>query len=178
MPTPRALDAPTPTIETARLRLLPLRVDDAEEMAIALSDPGLYEFIGGSPRTPAELRETYARWTAGPPRADEAWHNWAVRRVTDGTLLGHVQSTILEGGAVADVAWIVGMPWQGHGYATEAAIGMVGWLGSAGVRVITAHVHPRHVASAGVAQRAGLEATNEVEGGEVVWRREVTPETP
>jgi RimJ/RimL family protein N-acetyltransferase len=171
MPAPSALDDPTPTIETARLRLLPLRVADAEEMAIALSDPRLYEFIGGAPPTPSELRKTYARWIAGPPRATEAWHNWAVRLVADGTLIGHVQSTVLDAGTLADVAWIFGTPWHGHGYATEAATGMLDWLDSAGVQTLTAHVHPRHGASALVAERAGLAATDEVEGGEAIWRR-------
>ena len=165
----------TPTIETARLRLLPLRTDDAEEMAVALSDASLYEFIGGAAPTPAELRELYGRWTAGPPRKGDAWLNWALRLVADGALIGHVQATVVSDGDAADIAWILGTPWHGRGYAAEAALAMVEWLGSAGVRTITAHVHPRHAASARVAERGGLVATDEVEGGEVVWRRTATP---
>lgn len=145
-------------------------------MAVALADATLYEFIGGAPPTPAELRELYARWIAGPPRAGEAWHNWAIRLVADGTLVGHVQATAVDDGLQADVAWILGTAWHGRGYAAEAAIAMVGWLDSAGVRTITAHVNPRHVASGMVAERAGLVATDEVESGEVVWRRDVAPE--
>ncbi len=163
---------PTPTIETDRLRLLPLRTDDAEEMATALSNAALYEFIGGAPPTPGELRDLYARWIAGPPRPGEAWHNWAIRLVADGALVGHVQATVSDNGGLADVAWILGTPWQGRGYASEAAISMVRWLEASGVQTITAHVNPRHVASAMVAERAGLVATDEIEGGEVVWRRE------
>ena len=176
MPTRDLRSTPTPTIDSERLRLLPLRTHDAEEMAIALSASTLYEFIGGSPPTPDELRDLYARWIAGPPRASEAWHNWAIRLVADGTLIGHVQATVLDGGDRADIAWILGSPWQGHGYATEAAAAMLGWLESAGVRTITAHIHPRHAASARVAERAGLEPTDEIEGGEVVWRRDSTPD--
>jgi RimJ/RimL family protein N-acetyltransferase len=143
-------------------------------MAKALSDPVLYEFTGGAPPTPADLRDLYAGWIAGPSRDGEAWHNWAVRLVADGTLIGHVQATVLDGGTWADVAWILGTPWQGRGYATEAAIAMVRWLESVGVATITAHVHPQHAASARVAERSGLEPTDEVKGGEVVWRRRVT----
>ena len=171
MPTPSARSSPTPTIETERLRLVPLRVADAEQMAMALAEPALYEFIGGEPPTPAELRTLYARGLAGPPRDGEAWHNWAIRLAVDGTLIGHVQATVMRGGAEADIAWILGAPWQGLGYATEAAIGMARWLEASGVGTLTAHVHPRHGASAGVAARAGFEASDEVEGGEVVWRR-------
>ena len=164
----------TPTLDTDRLRLLPLRTDDAEEMAACLSDPALYRFIGGAPPTPAELRDVYGRWIAGPSGAGEAWHNWSVRLVADGTLLGHVQATVVEDGDRADVAWIFGTPWQGRGYATEATIALLRWLESEGVATLTAHIHPRHAASARVAERAGLEPTDEVESGEVVWRRTST----
>lgn len=161
----------TPSLETDRLRLTPLRIDDADEMASALGDPSLYEFIGGPPPTAMELRHLYERWIAGPTREGEAWHNWAVRLVDDGALVGHVQATVTARGAVADIAWMVGRPWQGRGYATEAARAMIRWLGDSGVGTITAHVNPLHRASARVAERAGLEATEAVEAGEVVWAR-------
>ena len=167
-PTPH--QSPTPVLATGRLRLDPLRIDDAEEMTATLDDPALYRFIGGGPPTSLELRDLYARWIAGPPRPSDAWHNWAVR-LTDDTLIGHVQATAQERGRRADIAWILGTPWQGHGYAAEAAIALVGWLERAGVQTITAHVHPQHAASARVAERAGLVATDVVEGGEVVWQR-------
>ena len=161
---------PSPRIEADRLVLEPLRVEDADHMATVLADPQLYEFIGGGAPDAARLRELYARWIAGPAREGEAWHNWAVRLTGDGTLIGHVQSTIAEAGMKADVAWIVGTPWQGRGYATEAAIALVGWLREQGVATVTAHVHPRHRASARVADRAGFAPTELLEGGEIVWR--------
>lgn len=171
-PTPTGpMLTPTPALSTDRLRMDPLRVDDGEPMAAVLSDPALYRFIGGAPPAPGELRETYARWIEGPGRAGEAWHNWAVRLAGDGTLIGHVQATVLDGGAVADIAWILGTPWHGRGYATEAAIELIRWLEGQGIGSVTAHVHPSHAASARVAERAGLEPTDDVEGGEVVWRR-------
>ena len=48
---------------------------------------------------------------------------------------------------------VFGTPWQGRGYATEAAIALIRWLEMDGVRSITAHVHPQHTASAKVAER-------------------------
>ena len=162
---------PTSTIETDRLRLDPLRVGDAEEMAVALADPVLYHFIGGAPPTPMELRHLYERWIAGPSREGEAWHNWAVRLTADEALVGHVQATVTGHAREADIAWILGTPWQGRGYATEAAIALIRWLEDAGIGRITAHVNPLHSASSRVAERAGLDPTDELEGGEVVWRR-------
>lgn len=43
-------------IRTERIDLLPLRVEQAEEMAGVLSDPALHDFIGGAPDTSTELR--------------------------------------------------------------------------------------------------------------------------
>ena len=161
---------PTPPLPTDRLRIDPLRVDDADSMAAVLSDPALYRFIGGEPPAVVELRDVYERWIGGPSRAGEAWHNWAVR-LRDGTLIGHVQATVEDDGARADIAWIFGTRWHGHGYATEAAIALERWLEATGIGTITAHVHPQHGASARVAERAGFVPTDAVEGGEVVWRR-------
>ncbi len=70
----------------------------------------------------------------------------------------------------AGVAWVIGVPWQGHGYAAEAAAGLVGWLLGQGATVVTACIHPDHHASAAVAAQAGLSVTDNMIDGERVWR--------
>jgi RimJ/RimL family protein N-acetyltransferase len=160
---------PTSTIETDRLRLVPLHAADAAEMVAVLADPALYAFMGGGPPTLPELDARYRRWVAGSPRPDEVWHNWTVRLRTGAEAIGHVQATVGNGES-AEIAWVVGVPWQGRRYATEAAQALVAWLSSAGVTTITAHIHHDNTASAGVATNAGLEPTDEIDDGEVVWR--------
>ncbi|HEX4703961.1 MAG TPA: GNAT family N-acetyltransferase, partial [Pseudonocardiaceae bacterium] len=76
-------------------------------------------------------------------------------------------------GPVAEIAWVVGTPWQGRGIATEATRGLVNWLHTQPIVVITAHVHPAHAASIAVAAAAGLAATDERQDGEVTWRMRV-----
>jgi RimJ/RimL family protein N-acetyltransferase len=161
------------TITADRLLLEPLRSDHAMEMANVLSAASLYVFIGGEPPTTAELAGRYAAWLSGPARGGEAWLNWIIRD-RSGSAVGHAQATVTRDGAAADVAWVVGEAWQGRGYATEAARALVSWLEDEGVETITAHVHPDHLASARVAERAGLERTDLEEDGEVVWRRTVS----
>jgi RimJ/RimL family protein N-acetyltransferase len=165
------MDPPEP-IATARLDLVPLQVADAGEMAGVLADAALYAFIGGQPPTEAELVDRYRAQVRGRS-ADgrEAWRNWVVRERTSGVAAGFVQATITGGGSRAEVAWLIGVPWQGRGYATEAARGLVAWLVGTGVDTIIAHVHPDHEASAAVAQRAGLVPTDAWIDGERVWRR-------
>jgi RimJ/RimL family protein N-acetyltransferase len=162
----------TPRLRTDRLDLVPLRPDDAAEMVGVLADPTLYEVIGGAPPTLGELEIRYTRWAAGSPRSGEAWHNWIVRLRDGRPAIGHVQATVISGGLEADVAWLIGTPWQGRGYAGQAARAMIAWLEAIGVATITAHIEAGHEASARVAAAAGLTRTDEIEEGEDVWRRQ------
>ncbi|WP_245703566.1 GNAT family N-acetyltransferase [Streptomyces lushanensis] len=157
-------------IGTERLALLPLRAEDADAMAVVLSDPALHTFIGGSPATVEELRARYVRLVAGSPDPAVSWCNWTIS--AGGSPVGHVQATVVRGGdgLTAEIAWVVGTPWQGRGIAKEAARGLVRWLEGRGVRTVVAHVHPGHAASAAVAGAAGLAPTDEWHDGEVRWR--------
>ena len=113
-----------------------------------------YSFIGGRPPTLGELTEQYRRQVVGRSvDGREEWLNWIVR--VDGTAVGYVQATVHEG-ARAVVAWVIGVPWQGRGYATGAANELVGLLRARGVRRIEAYIVPGHVGSERVAERIGL----------------------
>jgi RimJ/RimL family protein N-acetyltransferase len=157
---------------TARLVLKPLAESDADEMAGVLAAPELYTFIGGEPPTVDGLRTRYARLVVGhSPDGSQEWVNWIARRAEDGAAVGTVQATVTDGGRRADVAWVVGAPWQGRGYAVEAASALVAWLRDRGVADIRANIHPEHTASARVAERLGLAPTGELDGdGEQIWR--------
>ena len=162
----------TATIETGRLVLTPLDVSDAAAMVNVLSSTQLYEFIGGDAPSLEQLEARYRAQLAGPSDPDESWHNWIVRLVGTAsdppTPVGFVQATIT--GDAADVAWLIGVDWQGQGIARESAAALCAWLGDRGVERITAHVHPEHRASAAVAAACGLQLTDEIdEDGEQVW---------
>ncbi|MEU6984786.1 GNAT family N-acetyltransferase [Streptomyces sp. NPDC046324] len=165
----------TESLPTPRLALLPLAVAHAGEMAGVLGDPGLHTFIGGAPPTVPELRARYERQTAGSPEDGVTWCNWVVRlrEGDEGPLVGTVQATLHRAGT-AEIAWVVGTPWQGRGIATEAVRGMVARLTEHGVRTFVAHIHPDHAASAAVATAVGLMPTGERHEGEVRWRLDVT----
>ena len=137
-------------------------------MAPVLDDERLHEFIGGRPLSADELRERYDTLAAGSSEPGVTWLNWIVRLRADGTPIGTVQATLWDG--TAAVAWVIGVEWQGQGFASEAAISLVGWLRERGARTIEAQVHPDHLASAKVAANAGLAPTDDVVDGERVWR--------
>jgi RimJ/RimL family protein N-acetyltransferase len=167
----------TETIGTERLDLLPLLVEHAEEMAGVLSDPDLHLFIGGAPATPKALRSRYQRMVAGSPDPAVSWCNWVIRLRDEACLTGTVQATISpsDPGPVAEIAWVVGTPWQGRGIATEAARGLVAWLEQQPVQTVIAHIHPEHRASAAVATASGLTPTGAWHEGEISWHRRIKP---
>jgi RimJ/RimL family protein N-acetyltransferase len=72
----------------------------------------------------------YARLVARSPDPDKVWLNWIVRRRSDAQAMGTVQATLTmrDCESTANVAWVIGVDWQGQGFASEAARALVGWL--------------------------------------------------
>ena len=160
------------TIEARRLTLEPLRVDHADEMVVVLGDPNVYAYTGGEPPSAGELRSRYARQVEGQSDdGAEGWLNWITRDRETQLAVGTVQATlrVTQDVMSAELAWIVGVAHQGHGYATEASSAMVGWLRRHGVDAFAAHIRPGHEASEGVARRIGLRPTDAVRDGETRW---------
>lgn len=141
-------------------------------MVDVLSDPSLYVVTGGEPPTVAQLEARYARQVLG--RSDdgqETWHNWVARERAGGSAVGFLQATVTASASavVAELAWVVGTPWQGHGYASEAAAALVPAMTEAGAVEVIAHIAPGHTASERVAARIGLRPTDVVHDGETRW---------
>jgi RimJ/RimL family protein N-acetyltransferase len=159
-------------IETSRLRLEPLTVGDADEMAEILDDPSLHEYTGGRPETLEQLRARYARQVAGrSPDGAQGWLNWIVRRGDTNAIAGTVQATLVDDGGrrTAQLAWVIAPAHQRNGFAREAAEAMVIWLRGQGVDVFAAHIHPGHAASIAVARHLGMQAGESGSDGEVRW---------
>jgi RimJ/RimL family protein N-acetyltransferase len=178
------VDPPWPEAErltSDRLQLEPLRRDHVDEAFVLLDDVRLHTFTGGAPDTREQLVARFARQVLGSsPDGRHGWLNWVLRHRRGGPLLGTVQATLTRvedqtaGDAEttqAELAWVVGHDHHGRGYATEAAAAVVAWLAVRGVRRFSAHIHPDHHASAGVARRLGLQPTDRVVDGELLWTR-------
>jgi RimJ/RimL family protein N-acetyltransferase len=136
-----------------------------------LSDPPLYKYITNSP--PADvttLVRQYEIWEGcRSPDGSELWLNWALRQKGNQQLIGHLQAGVLADHA--DVAWFLGGRWRHLGYATEAARAVVDLLVRLGVREIRASINPIHTASIKVAERLGLQVTDEFRDRELIWKR-------
>ncbi|MGW9072447.1 GNAT family N-acetyltransferase [Streptomyces yangpuensis] len=157
-------------LATARLDLLPLLPEHADEMSLVLADPALHAFTGGAPLSREALRARYERFTAGSPDPVVVWANWVLRLRGPGRLVGTVQATITPSQGLAEVAWVVGVAWQGLGFASEAARALTAWLERLPVDRLVAHVHPDHAASAAVARACGLRPAGHRQDGEIRWQ--------
>jgi RimJ/RimL family protein N-acetyltransferase len=165
---------PDERILTDRLNLRPVTVNDADELAAIFADQRLYAFTGGEPSALEALRSTFARLEAARTASATAQLNWVVRHRVDDQAIGMLQAIFTDGGQAAEIAWAIGVAWQGQGLATEATRAVVAWLDAQDVRTITAWIRPDHHASAAVALRAGLTPTGEYRHTELhreqLWR--------
>jgi RimJ/RimL family protein N-acetyltransferase len=169
-------------IQTARLVLVPVTAHDTEELAEVFADKRLYAFTGGEPGPIEELQKTFAQLAQDRAARATAQLNWVVRRLVDREAIGMLQAVFSDDGRAAEIAWVVGVPWQGHGFASEAARAVVAWLEAHGVEQVTAWIRPGHHASEAVAVRAGLVATSEHRAmrqhTERLWRRQHSEPAP
>ncbi|WP_220150046.1 GNAT family N-acetyltransferase [Acidipropionibacterium virtanenii] len=168
-------------LTTGDLRLDPLRVADAGEMAGVLADESLYRFTGGSAPAPSRLRARYRSQVRGASSdGTQGWLNWIVRPEPPGAAVGFVQATLerrsrtFEDLLVASLGWVVGPVWQGRGIATRATGAVLEWLVSRGVAEFRAHIHPDNAASQKVAAKLGFRPTGLVLDGEIRWVLEVS----
>jgi RimJ/RimL family protein N-acetyltransferase len=99
-------------ILTARLELVPVIADDADELIEVFGDERLYVFLGSRPTTTEELRDQFAGLEAARLADTEgtAQRNWTVRRRSDGRAVGMLQVGFSDHGRAAEIAWAVGCP--------------------------------------------------------------------
>ena len=155
---------------TDLIALRPLSVNDASVMVDVLSSPDLYAFTGGGPPTYDDLRRRYDAQARG--RSDDGAETWVNLLVLLGERrepIGYVQATIPTDGGSTAIAWVIGRPWQGRGYATRATRLLLDDLRERGVTRVVADVHPQHAASQRIATRLGMAPTEEVVDGEIRW---------
>ena len=117
------------TLTTERLVLRPLVADDLDALAAFYGDPQVMRHVGGGRAlTHEETRASLERMMANFQRA--GYGQWAVVERSSGTFLG--RAGILEWpdlgpSGETEIGYLLGRPYWGHGYATEAALAARDW---------------------------------------------------
>ena len=140
-------------IETARLLLRRVTVDDVEELLNIHADPALVRFMGAWDRARA------MEWLV---RVDENWreHGYGRLGITDresGQLLGRTGLMYLSQFAETELGWTLRREAWGHGYATEAARACADWgFRDFEIPYLTSLIEPANERSLRVAGRLGM----------------------
>lgn len=151
-------------LKTERLVLEPLTVAHADAMFDVLAEPELYRHLDyPPPPSLAHVRKVYAQLAAGhSPDGSERWLNWILIG-PDRAPMGFVQATVFEP-ASAWVAYVLGSPHWGRGYASEATQAMLACLAEdCGVKQLLASVEAANTRSIALLDRFGFRRATEAE---------------
>ena len=159
------------TLRSQRLVLSPMVRDDASDLFGLLQEPSIHRFTGNAPPASVDALQRKIRLWEGrrSPEGDELWLNWTLRLRSSGQVVGYVQASV--GKEWADLAWVIGTPFQNLGYATEASLHVVAWLREyLRVAKFRAAIHPENIASCRVAAHIGLQPRGQLsDEGEQLW---------
>ena len=140
-----------PTLDTARLDLRPLTVDDAPHFVRLFRDD--WDAVKQTGRMPYPVTEDAMRdWIALHIAADS--ETFLMIRREDGTALGGVGF----GGTVEiqELGYALGRLYWGRGYATEGVLAMVEYARTLGLGALEAFTFLENPASARVLDKAGF----------------------
>lgn len=152
---------PAPTLETARLRLRPYRLDDFDAYAALWADPDVTRFVGGAPFPREEAWTRFLR--QGGMWRFLGFGFFAVVDRDSGAYLGDagVQdrrrdiTPSLDG--ALEAGWALTPAAQGRGLATEAMRAVFGWTDATWPgRPVTCIIAPGHTVSLRVAAKLGF----------------------
>jgi [ribosomal protein S5]-alanine N-acetyltransferase len=151
-------------IETDRLVVREFTGDDEQELARAFADPAVI-WWDAAPFTLEAARAWIAQARDGYSASGTGLYAVVVR--ASGRLVGDcgLVVRVLEGQQVVEIGWHLERSAWGHGYATEAARGVLMHAAAMGLSSVCALIVADNVRSRHVALRLGMEIDREVEWG-------------
>ncbi len=137
--------------ETARLAMRRQRVADAPALFEAYRDVDLMRYWSSAPHASIEETRAYL-----DPREDhQDWRGWSITLKGDDTAIGTLAATTRRPG-VAEIGYLLVRVRWGHGYAREAATGLIELLFAEGHRRVFADTDPDNAASIAMLERLGF----------------------
>jgi len=108
-----------PRIETERLILREWRAGDFDAFAEMMANPDVTRYVTGAPLSRDDSWRSMAmmigHWGL------RGYGNWAIERKMDGAFIGRAGLWNPAGWLRLELGWLLGRPYWGQGYATEAA---------------------------------------------------------
>jgi RimJ/RimL family protein N-acetyltransferase len=157
------VDLAIPTLETERLTLRPFREADAKALFELSQDPDVVRYVGDR-RVPTlqEAWRAVAGWIGH--WALRGYGQWAIEERASGKFIGRAGIINPADWPGPEVGYLLGRPWWGRGYATEAAGAAMAWgFGEIGFDELLSLIDPANTASIAVAMRLGESPRGEAE---------------
>ncbi|KKB77949.1 acetyltransferase [Devosia soli] len=141
-----------PTLETERLVLRPMRIDDFPAYAALMASPRSL-FMGG----PYDQRGAWGMFCHDVALWALYGHGaLMIDRKSDGTCIGQVGINHGPLYPEKELGWLLYDGFEGHGYATEAAMALKDWAFEfLELRTLVSYVDPANEPSKSVATRLG-----------------------
>ena len=150
-------------VETPRLRLRPFGEDDLDTYARWHADPALIGPMGLAPytrdRAEAQLERHLRHWE------EHGFGLWAVEENETGTLIGRAGAQYHRMWPHdPEVGWLIDVPWQGRGLATEAGAASIRYVfDELGFGRVVSICIPENTASRRVMEKLGLRLFHELD---------------
>jgi [ribosomal protein S5]-alanine N-acetyltransferase len=141
-----------PILETARLRLRPAVIGDAEALHAIYADPEAMTWWSHPPH--ATVKETRERLAGN--LADEDWRLWAITQKPDAHAIGTVAAREKRQGGVSEIGYSLARACWGDGLASEAVSTVIDHLFAEGQRRVFADADPENAASNRLLERLGF----------------------
>jgi RimJ/RimL family protein N-acetyltransferase len=150
-----------PMIESERLRLRPMSIDDAEAMHEIYSDVELMTWWSHPPHdTIEETRDRLARNIAA-----EGWRAWAITLKEDDRAIGTVATHEKRQGKVVEIGYSLARQHWGTGLAREAVTRLIDLLFlEEGNRRVFADTDPDNAGSNALLERLGFQKEGRLRG--------------
>lgn len=164
-------------LNTPRLSLTPLKVQDAREMAEVLAHPAIYFYIDDEPLDKDRLSQKYLTQTSHWDDENTKWRNWVVRLKPTQCAIGYIQATITADECI--LAWVINPEWQSNGYATEGAKEVIeATYKELSITLFTSKIDRLNNASKKVAEHLGMSIIQKNANADDHWGLQFIPPKP
>ncbi|ACG78164.1 acetyltransferase, GNAT family [Phenylobacterium zucineum HLK1] len=146
-----------PILETERLRLNPLTLEDAEAIFPLLADPEVLAYWEAPEPNDPDVVAGVVRNHVEDMAAGRAMR-WAMRRLSDGAFVGCFDITEIDRRhRRAQVGLMLGRQTSGEDYGLEAMRAVIAFAAANGLRKLTARTHLGARRSESVLEKLGFE---------------------
>lgn len=156
-PPPQAEKPPLPAgaLETERLILRPVRLEDAERIfACWAGDPQVTQYMTWNPHPDVETtRRLVDQWVKA--YRDPGTVRYGIERKDGGDLIGMIDVTAWHSG-VPELGYVLGREYWSRGYMTEAVTAVTEYLFKRGCPSVLIEAHADNVPSNAVAEKCGF----------------------